>query len=311
MNELRFINFAKIILATVFFVILAGGIVRTTQSGMGCPDWPRCFGRWVPPTNESQLPANYKKIYAFKYVDTSFNVYHTWVEYLNRLAGMILGILLLIQFIWIMRYWKTKKIVATLCGVNLFLTGFQGYLGSKVVEANLEVVKITIHMLVALLIAALSLLIINKMSAQTKKVADNKLRFITSLTIILLLAQVILGTQVRQQIDNISKSLDFMHRDQWISKLNYIFYMHRSFSLVIAVLCMYLFLKYRKLGTLNVSTNLILFTVMGNILLGMTMAYLDVPVISQPLHLIFSSVLLMAVFFNWLNTERENFQNAG
>ena len=87
-----FVRFSKVILATVFLVILAGGIVRMTQSGMGCPDWPKCFGRWIPPTSVDQLPANYKEIYAFKYVDTSFNPYHTWIEYINRLLGSLLGL---------------------------------------------------------------------------------------------------------------------------------------------------------------------------------------------------------------------------
>jgi cytochrome c oxidase assembly protein subunit 15 len=185
MNSLAaFTRFSKLVVITVFLVILAGGVVRMTQSGMGCPDWPKCFGRWIPPTHENQLPSNYKEIYAFKYVDLSFNVYHTWIEYINRLLGAILGLLLFIQFIWSLRFNKSGPMLKWVCLALLLITGFQGWLGSKVVEANLEVIKVTTHMMVALVIAALSVTIIFITNSRAYILSNRTLKIITFMKIL-------------------------------------------------------------------------------------------------------------------------------
>ncbi len=206
---MRYNRYTQFILVFVFAVILAGGVVRTTQSGMGCPDWPHCFGRWIPPVNKSQLPPDYEKYLDKQDIDHTFNAFHTWVEYINRLLGALLGVFVFIHAIWSFRkFYKTNRNVCWLSLLLLLSTGFQGWLGKKVVDANLEVVKITIHMLVALAIAIIPATILCLLQKEPK-INDGQLKWLLNTSVIVLLLQIIAGTDVREQIDEISKMLHY------------------------------------------------------------------------------------------------------
>ena len=86
--------FFIVCLVWVYLVILAGGTVRATGAGLGCPDWPLCFGQLIPPMSVSDLPENWKiHLNENSNAISEFNPIHTWTEYVNRLLGATLGIL--------------------------------------------------------------------------------------------------------------------------------------------------------------------------------------------------------------------------
>jgi len=200
LSHRSFINYSWFLVGMVFLVILAGGVVRMTQSGMGCPDWPKCFGMWVPPTDASQLPADFEKYLDKQDIDHSFNVYHTWIEYINRLLGAILGLFIILN-LWKSRlFWNVDRRIVWSSLALLIAVGFQGWLGKLVVDSNLSAVKITIHMLVALIIVTLPLYNISRLMELKVKVSKPIFMMLAAM-LILMLIQIVLGTQVREQID--------------------------------------------------------------------------------------------------------------
>lgn len=291
-----FIRFTWLALVMVFLVVIAGGTVRMTQSGMGCPDWPKCFGRWVPPTNASQLPADFEKYLKKQDIDHTFNAFHTWTEYINRLMGALLGLVVFIHFLWSFRVFrKTNRPVVLLSLLLLIGVGFEAWLGKTVVDHNLAVVKITTHMLMALVLAGIPLLIIRRLRDKTLPV-NSSLAFISVMVLLAVLVQVVLGTQVREQVDEISKSMGYSGRSTWIGQLDVVFLVHRSFSWLVLVGCGVLAWKSRKDVVVKSHAVIILLLAIAAMVLGITLAYLQMPALAQPLHLLMAMLLALSVF---------------
>jgi cytochrome c oxidase assembly protein subunit 15 len=242
------------------------------------------------------LPPDYEKYLRAQDIDHSFNALHTWIESINRYLGALLGIICFIHLIWsFRRYRQTNKAIVWLSFLLVLLVGFQGWLGKKVVDHNLAAAKITTHMLVALLIAAVPLIIIYRFRHAQSKVTPF-LKHLTSLAIVVILVQIALGTQVREQIDEISKALAYQERAIWMSRLDNMFIIHRSFSWLVLAACLAVLWKSRPYTELKNISIAILLLVLLTLAFGLVMMWHGIPAWAQPAHLLLASILVITVF---------------
>ena len=343
-KNLKHINgFRRISLITViavYFLILVGGIVRSTGSGMGCPDWPKCFGSWIPPTSVNQLPNNYQEIYLEKritknerfvenlekigfakkaeeirndksiLIEEEFNPVKTWIEYVNRLIGVLIGFFIILTVYRSFALWKEDKVIPILSIVSLILVLFQGWIGSIVVSTNLLEWMITLHMMLALLMVCLLIYIHFRAHHLGKTILfrtekANRLYLILLVGFVLMTIQIVLGTQVREEIDQVAFAYGNLMRGSWIESLGLSFLIHRSYSLLLLVIHLvfiYKIYKYsvRRSGIFKLS-QLLLLVIFVEILTGVGMAYFGIPAFLQPIHLLFGSLIIGLQFLLLLN----------
>lgn len=248
-SEIRFRRFGILTIATVFVLILVGGLVRSTGSGMGCPDWPKCFGSWVPPTNISELPPDYKEQFkSATHQVADFDVYKTWTEYVNRLLGVLTGFFIFLTVFFALPYRKKDATVFWLSFLAFLLVGFQGWIGAKVVYSNLAHWMVTIHMLVALIIVGLLIYTITRSQQFTveQQNDDAYLKHIMIAVLIVSLFQTVSGTQVRENIDSLALIMGEQNRQYWVSKLGEWFSFHRTASFLSFILTVEMLRKFRK-----------------------------------------------------------------
>ena len=335
----RFNFWTKTSILIVYLVIATGGVVRMTGSGMGCPDWPKCFGYYIPPMNVAELTWVPEKIFEkgqmiiyndelkmsnkdfisgsdfnpknwqdyTKHDYSVFNPLHTWVEFINRLIGVVCGISVLILGFYSIQFYKNKPIITLLSLLTIIAVGFQAWLGKIVVDSNLSTYSITIHMLMALLI--ISILIFKYcLSSNYKKnnVKSKALKNIVLLSLTFTIIQIVIGTQVREFIDEQIIFIGEAKKNLWLLVIPSIFLTHRSFSLLILTVNFFVIYLSRKI---NLNSKII-FWIIGiiaiEIILGVAMYYLHFPFSSQPLHLLLAAILFGVQFFFYVSIRNIN-----
>lgn len=282
--------------AATLFLIFVGGLVRAAGAGLGCPDWPKCFGTWIPPTNVADLPAQFDA--------SQFNVYKTWIEYVNRLVGVLIGLLITATFVLSFRYRKIKPSVFYSSAMAFILVLVQGWLGGQVVKTGLNEWMITIHMVLAMIIVNVLLYAVFKASDDLFRLKMEehfriKLLWIGVTLLAFTVIQLVIGTQVREAVDVIKNSAVVPPRSLWLESLGDIFPVHRSFSWLLVATGAYFFYELRKgdaegiilnLGQLNI------FLILVQIGTGIGLHYLDVPRVLQIFHLVGVALMICGQF---------------
>lgn len=324
-----FITAAKVTLVLVYLVIFAGAAVRMTGSGMGCPDWPKCFGYYIPPTDIKQLTwapnheyfegqviikdstlwvarqdftsgATYDASQFRRYTKHDyaiFNAKHTWIEYINRLFGALSGLATLIMAVLSVRLWKKDKGLTVLSWFTLGLLVFQAWLGATVVYSVLNPVKITIHMVAALVIVALLLIIIRRAEGRVVEARYNAtFRNVLTIAMILSLLQIILGTQVRQIVDASTKDMG-MALSNVLDEPTWHFYIHRTFSFVVFFANLFLVLRNMRLNLGYTKLRWLMLMILIEIASGIAMYYFDFPFGSQTIHLVAAAIMFGIQFY--------------
>ncbi len=127
----RFQRLAVATTTATFLLIAVGGLVRATDSGLGCPDWPRCFGKLTPPPN-----------------------LHAWIEHSHRLVAAVVIVLVALTAVLAWRTRQPRAVRwATIGAVAMVVA--QAVLGAIVVWAKLEAESVTLHLATALALVAL------------------------------------------------------------------------------------------------------------------------------------------------------------
>lgn len=288
-----------------YLLIFVGGLVRVSGSGLGCPDWPKCFGRWVPPTSIEQIPAHIDS--------TAFNIVLAWIEYGNRTLGVIVGISILLMSVIALIYFRKNNKILFSSLLSLFLVISNGGLGAIVVSSILNPFIVSLHMILALFLVS----VLSYSTIESYKIIDtNKFtnmylskKISTSLILlwIFIVIEILLGTGIRTNIELIAIDNPLFTKGELLSSLNSYKYLHSILGFSLLFLSIYLCYLFKD-DFLGLSKQLVLFIfgmIMFQIFLGELMIFFELPQLTRLFHTWGSSWLvgIIIILYNTLQYE--------
>lgn len=309
-------------LIAVLALLFIGAIVRVTGAGMGCPDWPTCWGLLIPPTHVNQVDFDKLPIEKFQRkaqrmgrdpatisqasLRKEFNPRHVWTEFLNRLSSLPVAAFTLATFVASFWLRKSRPQVFWLSFAAVLLVLANAIMGAMLVYSNLSPVVITIHLALAMLLICVLVYCVWAGADHPWKITmDSCAGYSRKLVAILLLAVIIegiFGSQIRELTDELAKAHIDSPRESWITELEQsaIYFIHRSFSWVILIVTLIAFFQAREHQPRGITPTQygVLGIVIAQMFLGLIMAQVHIYSWVQVLHVGLAAILL-ALVFRW------------
>ncbi|NWK56026.1 COX15/CtaA family protein [Verrucomicrobiaceae bacterium N1E253] len=322
----RFQKVAMAACLAVMVLIFVGAIVRATGSGMGCPDWPTCWGCLIPPTSADQIDPEKLDIEKYRRraarhgiapetitresVIAQFNATHVWVEYINRLTSLPVGLLTLGTFIGSWWQWKKRKRVVLVATSAMVLLGVNAWMGAQIVFSGLKPGIITLHMALAILQLCLLVYVAWRGCDQPWRFPRARglkaMRQLGYVLFALVLAEGVLGSQIREKTDALKQSHEMAPRSEWVAELEQssVYLVHRSGSWLILLVAGMFFLRgLRVQSGAAWLERVVLGMVLAQMVLGLVLSQVGILPIAQVLHIGLSSILVSALLL-WLLAAR-------
>lgn len=317
---------AWLALISLIVLIFAGAIVRVTGSGLGCPDWPTCWGCLIPPTNVDQIDVEkldldkFKTHAARKGIDPnlitrdtvleSFDPMHTWIEFINRLASLPLGFASLLLVLFSFTAKRNKKWIVGLSVFCLLDVLVNAVMGAMVVRSGLKPGIITLHMALAFLLIAVLVTIIWLSRPESSDVEipssqRSRLKIVSIVFFLCLFGEGLLGSQLREQTDELAITAETeqgIEREKWGEELaaTLIYKVHRSFSWSLLLTSgLLIFWAPRVEGWRVKEPRLIFALVITMMLMGVILGHIAIFPVVQVLHVAMTAILL-AVTWHWV-----------
>ena len=302
-------KYRKLVLVTLFLtfdLILFGAFTRLTDSGLGCPDWPGCYG-------EANPFASHAAISAAQHAMPEGPVTHTkaWIEMVHRYLAMTVGVLIVAQVLlaWVKRQkFQTAPFYST---ALLLCVCVQGAFGMWTVTLRLQPVIVTTHLLLAMgLLAMLAWLSVRLQEPVRVSHAALRLRWLARLAWAILVVQIALGGWVSTNYAVLACTdyplcqgvlippMDFSHGfslwralgktagDDYLpfDALTAIHWVHRNFALLVLVSSGLLAYRARKLNGVHGIADAILIVLAVQFFTGLANIFFSWPLVVAVLH---------------------------
>ncbi|WP_035600918.1 COX15/CtaA family protein [Haloferula sp. BvORR071] len=313
-----FQKFATAALVAVIVLICVGAIVRVSGAGMGCPDWPKCWGGYVPPSSKEEIDLSKLDFSKFEraakrygrdpstvtpeHVLESFNPVFAWTEYINRLSSTPVGFFTVGTLVLALLRQRRRPLVVAAATLSVLLVGVNAWMGKEVVSSDLKPGVLTVHMALAmLLVLPLSYAAWRGCDEPWRVAGDpvsvRRLRILTGCLLLLIFVEGVLGTQIRELNTHLLKTHPGVGRVEWIGSLerSWEYLVHRSFSWMILAVAIGAWLRTRKSGSAGKIATGALAVVIGQMVLGLIMARVEIHPAVQVAHLGLSAILLALV----------------